>query len=84
MTGQLHTREVRLRPEFARLYEMMPPGIWLAASVWVEVLVGRAQRARQLSRHHRTFDPRHFEFRGGLEPRKPGERRRRTRAEDLL
>jgi hypothetical protein len=86
-TGQAMTeaplaREVRLKPEFAGLYENMPVGSWLAASVWAEVLVARAQRARHQSIHQRTFDPRHFEFRGGPEPRKPAERQRRTRSED--
>jgi hypothetical protein len=82
MTDQAPPREVRLKPEFAGLYENMPAGSWLAAAVWAEVLVARAQRARQLSVHQRTFDPRHFEFRGGPEPRKPAERQRRTRSED--
>jgi hypothetical protein len=82
MTEKAPPREVRLRPEFAGLYENMPAGSWLSASVWAEVLVTRAQRARQLSVHQRTFDPRHFEFRGGAEPRRPAERQRRTRAED--
>jgi hypothetical protein len=82
MTEKSLPREVRLKPEFAGLYENMPAGSWLAASVWAEVLVARALRARQLSVHQRTFDPRHFEFRGGSEPRKPAERHRRTRSED--
>jgi hypothetical protein len=82
MTEKLLHREVCLKPEFAGLYENMPAGSWLAAAVWAEVLVARAQRARQLSVHQRTFDPRHFEFRGGPEPRKPAERQRRTRSED--
>jgi hypothetical protein len=84
MTDQVPPREVRLRPEYAGLYEHMPAGSWLPASVWAEVLVTRARRARQLSIHQRTFDPRHFEFRGGPEPRRPYQRQRRTRAEDRL
>lgn len=82
MPGKEQAREVRLKPEFAGLYESMPAGDWLLASVWAEILVTRAQRARHLSIHQRTFDPRHFEFRGGPEPRTPGERPRRTRVED--
>jgi hypothetical protein len=82
MTDKLPPREVSLRPEFAGLYENMPAGRWLPASVWAEVLVTRARRARQLSIHQRTFDPRHFEFRGGVEPRRPSQRQPRTRAED--
>jgi hypothetical protein len=82
MTEKAQPREVCLKPEFAGLYDNMPAGSWLSASVWAEVLVTRAQRARQHSIHQRTFDPRHFEFRGGPEPRKPAERHRRTRVED--
>ncbi len=82
MTEKPLPREVCLKPEFAGLYDDIPAGSWLSASVWAEVLVTRARRARELSVHQRTFDPRHFEFRGGPEPRKPGERRRRTRLED--
>jgi hypothetical protein len=82
MTEQPLPREVRLKPEFVALYQSMPAGSWLSASVWAEVLVTRAQRARELSIHQRTFDPRHFEFRGGSEPRRGSERQRRTRAED--
>ncbi len=82
MTETSDAREICLKPEFAGLYENMPAGTWLSASVWAEVLVARAQRARHLSLHQRTFDPRHFEFRGGPAPRKPSERQRRTRRED--
>jgi hypothetical protein len=82
MTDEMPPREVRLRPEFADLYENMPAGSWLSASFWAEVLVTRAQRARQLSIHQCTFDPRHFDFRGGPEPRRPSRRQWRTRAED--
>jgi hypothetical protein len=77
-------REVRLRTEFAGLYENMPAGSWLPASVWAEGLVTRARRARQLRIHQRTFNLRHFEFRGGPEPRRPFQRQPRTRAEDRL
>jgi hypothetical protein len=84
MTDKVSPREVCLRPEFASLYENMPAGSWLPASVWAEVLVTRARRARQLNIHQRTFDPRHFEFRGGSEPRRPSPRPPRTRAEDRL
>ena len=82
MSEPVQPREVRLKSEFAGLYEDMPTGTWLAASVWADVLVARAQRARHLGLHRRTFDPRHFEFRGGPEPRTRGERERRTRRED--
>jgi hypothetical protein len=74
-------REVRLRPEFADLYPTLPTG-WLPAAQVAEALVVRAQEARRLSIHRRTFDPTHFEFRGGPGPRGPGQRKLRTRASD--
>lgn len=82
MSDEAPVREVRLKPEFSGHYENMPAGTWLPASVWAEVLVARARRARELSVHQRTFDPLHFEFRGGAELRTPRERQRRTRLED--
>ena len=82
MTEKPPPRQVCLKPQFAGLYEHMPAGTWLSASVWAELLVTRAARARHLSIHQRTFDPRHFEFRGGAEPRRLSEHRRRTRAQD--
>jgi hypothetical protein len=74
-------REVRLRPEHASLYANVPPG-WLPAAQLAEAIVARAQEARSLGIHRRTFDPRHFEFRGGAGPRRPEERDVRTRAGD--
>lgn len=82
MTDAPRPREVRLKAEFAGLYGNMPAGTWLPASVWAEELVERARRARVLSVHQRTFDQRHFDFRGGPEPRGRAERQRRTRFED--
>ncbi len=75
-------REVRLRPEFAEVYPDLPPGEWQPAARWAHAIVARAQQARVLSIHRRTFDPHHFEFRGGPPPRGPGQRHLRTRAED--
>ncbi|MBA3658843.1 MAG: hypothetical protein H0W67_04535 [Gemmatimonadales bacterium] len=75
-------REVRLRPEFAHLYEGLEPGAWLRAKEWAVAVVDRARRARAASVHQRTFDPRHFEFRGGMPPRPANERDSRTRAGD--
>ena len=74
-------REVRLRAEYAGLYPTIPAG-WLPAAQLAEAIVIRAQEARSLGIHRRTFDPRHFEFRGGAGPRGPEERNRRTRAGD--
>ena len=75
-------RELRLLPEFAEIYPELPASEWLPAARWAEALVARAQDARRLSIHRRTFDPTHFEFRGGPPPRGPGKRHLRTRAED--
>jgi hypothetical protein len=61
----------------------MPAGEWLPAAAWARLIVTRAQRARAGGVHQRTFDPRHFEFRGGAPPRGPGQERMRTRADDL-
>jgi hypothetical protein len=70
-------RECRLRPGYAELYDEIPPGLWMPAREVVAVLVRRASQARQRSIHQRTFDPRHFEFRGGPpEPRRQGVRTR--------
>lgn len=75
-------RECRLRPEFGHLYEGMPSGVWRRASEVAEQLVLRARKARQLGISQRTFDNRHFEFRGGPPEgeRRPGSRTRRTDA----
>jgi hypothetical protein len=75
-------REVRLRVEFANRYPGIPAGTWLASSRWAEAIVVRAREARHRGEHIRTFDPRHFEFRGGAGPRVAGEQHLRTRAED--
>jgi len=71
-------RECRLRPEYEHLYEGIPSGLWRPAADVAGQLVMRAQRARMLRIHQRTFDPRHFEFRGGAlaELRPPGARTR--------
>jgi len=75
-------REVRLREEFAARYPGIPAGTWLASSRWAEAIVLRAREARYRGKHIRTFDPRHFEFRGGSGPRGVGEQHLRTRADD--
>lgn len=73
-------RECRLRPEYGDLYDGIPSGVWSPAPEIAERLVARARQARLLNIRQRTFDARHFEFRGGpIEARPPGIR---TRAED--
>jgi hypothetical protein len=75
-------REVRLRREFAGRYPEIPAGTWLPSARWAEAIVVRAREARHRGEHIRTFDPRHFDFRGGAPARPPAERHLRTRAED--
>jgi hypothetical protein len=71
-------RECRLRPEFARLYEELTPGMWVPAQEGAERLVMRARKAGTLSIHRRALDPGHFEFRGGERPAHlPGAQSRR-------
>ena len=78
----LPPREVRLRPQFAALYPSLEAGTWVPSSLWAAAIVTRAQEARRGSVHRRTFEPQHFEFRGGAPPRLPAERHLHTRAED--
>ena len=75
-------REVCLRPEYAEIYPGLPPGQWVPASRWAGTIVARVRVARLLGALQRSFDSRHFEFRGGPTPRPPGERHLRTRVED--
>jgi hypothetical protein len=65
-------REARLRPEFARRYPYLTPGVWEPAAVLadrvVAAILGRPD-GRFISRE-RALDPNHFEFRGAA-PRPP-------------
>ena len=65
------TRECRLRPEYDHLYDALPAGVWRRAREVAELLVARSGEARRLSMHQRTFDARHFEFRGGTASARP-------------
>jgi hypothetical protein len=58
-------REIRLKPEFAAIYEGVEPGVWLPARVLAEQVIARVHKQRALGVYSRTFDSRHFEFRGG-------------------
>jgi hypothetical protein len=70
-------RECRLRPEYAHLYDALPAGVWRRAREVAELLVARASEARRQSIDRRTFNARHFEFRGGVAGvRSPGWRTR--------
>jgi hypothetical protein len=74
-------REARLKEEFAAEYPGIPPEVWLPVAELARKLVERHQAGRKAGRFTRTFDPTHFEFRGG-----PGDQRSRgyrTRSTDL-
>lgn len=79
--GESDPREVRLKPEYADEYSDLEPGRWLKPSDLAARLVARSHARRRLSLHTRTFNPLHFEFRGG---ERPGKRppTARTRATD--
>lgn len=73
-------REARLKAECAGEYPGLTPGVWIPATELAQKLIERAHSRRREGRHTRTFDPTHFDFRGGP----PGLRRRgsRTRKTD--
>ena len=75
-------REVCLRPDYADVYPGLEAGTWVPSTQWAAAIVSMAYEARRDNLYRRTFDPRHFHFRGGSGPRRPGERDLRTRAED--
>lgn len=72
-------REARLRSDCAEEYPGLTPGVWIPATELAQKLIERAHSRRREGRHTRTFDPTHFEFRGG--PDKP-RRDTRTRKTD--
>ena len=61
-------REARLRSEYAAEYPGIEAGIWMSAGELASKLVERTHERRRLSLYTRTFDPLHFEFRGGQPP----------------
>ena len=73
-------REARLRSQFAAEYPGIVPGIWMPVAELSARLIERVRAARQEGRHTRTFDPTHFEFRGGSQTPRP--RASRTRSTD--
>ena len=75
----MSVREARLKAEHAEEYPGLTPGVWIPATDLAQKLIERAHSRRREGRHTRTFDPTHFEFRGGLERRRPrGSRTRKT------
>jgi hypothetical protein len=72
-------REARLKPAFANEYPGITPDVWMPATELAQKLVQRAHARRREGRYTRTFDPTHFEFRGGLTGTRPrGTRTRKT------
>jgi hypothetical protein len=61
-------REAQLRPEFAHEYPGIEAGVWISAAELARSLVEHTHARRRLSLYTRTFDPRHFDFRGGAMP----------------
>jgi hypothetical protein len=58
-------REVRLRMEFAGEYPEIQADVWMRSGELAERLVVRSHARRRQGLFTRTFDPRHFQFRGG-------------------
>jgi hypothetical protein len=73
-------REARLRIQYAAEYPGIAPGIWMPVAELSARLIDRVRAARREGRHTRTFDPTHFEFRGGSTDPRP--RASRTRSTD--
>lgn len=58
--------EVRLRAQFASEYPTIQAETWMRPRDMAESLVARSHARKRQGLFTRTFDPRHFEFRGGL------------------
>ena len=75
----MNVREARLKAEFAEEYPGMTPGVWMPVRELARLLVARVHARRREGRPARTFDPTHFEFRGGdTGPRRETTRTRST------
>jgi hypothetical protein len=74
-------RQMRLRPEYAHLYQGIPPNEWWPAWLMAERLLALAE-SKGLPPEERICNPNHFLFRGG---QGPGQRllNQRTRRADL-
>lgn len=73
-------REARLRAQYAAEYPGITPAVWMPVAELSAKLIERVHAARREGRHTRTFDPTHFEFRGGSSGPRP--RAARTRSTD--
>ena len=75
----MNGREARLKHEYASEYPGITPDVWMPVRDVVRKLIERVQHGRRAGRFTRTFDPTHFEFRGGSsEPRSAAARTRST------
>jgi hypothetical protein len=75
----MNVREARLKPQYAGEYPGILPGVWMSANELAGKLVDRVHTRRKEGRFTRTFDPTHFDFRGGDSlARTRGHRTRRT------
>lgn len=78
----MSVREVKLKAEYAADYPGITADVWMSAGELARSLVDRVHARRREGLYTRTFDPTHFEFRGGdTAPRSP---RRRSRSTDRL
>jgi hypothetical protein len=82
MDSEPAPREASLRSEFASEYPGLQAGVWLNARELAKRLVDRSHARRRQGLYTRTFDPRHFDFRGGEPPRPSDQQGARTRATD--
>lgn len=76
----MNGREARLKEAYAGEYPGIAPEVWIPVAELARKLVDRHQLGRRMGRFTRTFDPTHFEFRGG--PDQPRSRNARTRSTD--
>lgn len=61
----MNCREARLRPEYAELYPVLSPGVWMSASdIGRQLLLWHLATARTPD-GERLISEEHFEFRGG-------------------
>jgi hypothetical protein len=61
----LSEREARLKEVYAAEYPGITPEVWMPVAELAKKLVERVRARRREGRFTRTFDPTHFEFRGG-------------------
>ena len=75
-------REARLKPEFAELYPPLEAEQWISAAVAsARMLLWQTRQRGTSGLGKRTLDPRHFDFRGGVND--PAENRQHgTRLDD--